>query len=217
MQFAGGKHCELIPKRSGDMMSTFRAYGSAVAMLCAVVLSACSRDPLVPVLYGNFLYNRGDFTKATSVYLDSLMRGRNVEWIHYNLANVYLSLGEADAALGRLELARDVSDSGLLFRVYYNLGNIKYHKGEYQDALTAYRQALEYKPTNRDAKFNYELSLRQLRNTRGEEQGSADASDGSNEELRAQASRLLDYIHGTERVFWVHKEQYTDDATQKDW
>lgn len=199
------------------MMSTFRAYGSAVAMLCAVVLSACSRDPLVPVLYGNFLYNRGDFTKATSVYLDSLMRGRNVEWIHYNLANVYLSLGEADAALGRLELARDVSDSGLLFRVYYNLGNIKYHKGEYQDALTAYRQALEYKPTNRDAKFNYELSLRQLRNTRGEEQGSADASDGSNEELRAQASRLLDYIHGTERVFWVHKEQYTDDATQKDW
>lgn len=47
-------------------------------------------------------------------------------------------------------------------RASYNLGNAKYRSGDLPGALAAYREALRQDPSDQDARWNYEQTLRQL-------------------------------------------------------
>jgi tetratricopeptide (TPR) repeat protein len=59
-------------------------------------------------------------------------------------------------------------------RVEYDVGNVRYRAGDLQGALESYRGALRADPGDEDARYNYELTLRQLESSESEEEQNQD-------------------------------------------
>lgn len=62
-------------------------------------------------------------------------------------------------------------------RVAYDQGNVLYQSGELEAALESYRSALRSDPDDEDARFNYELTLRQLEQEEKQEPGDQDENE----------------------------------------
>lgn len=109
---------------------------------------------------GAELYEEGDwvgaaehFQKAHAEDPDPVLR--------YNLgAAVYQgqNFPEAVEAFGTAVPSEEVTGN----QIAYNLGNALYRNQNLEGALEAYRQALREDPEDADARFNYELVLRQM-------------------------------------------------------
>ena len=189
-----------------------------VVVFTVVMLTSCKwDDSLLKVVYGNYLYNKGEYGEATVVYLDVLEKSAEREWLQYNLANVYLAYGEIESALEQYFAAADTSNKDLLFRIHYNLGNIHYRKGNFEEAITEYIRALENNTSDKDAKYNLELSLQQLRNAQSNINLHSDAGVDDSSSLKEQASRMLDYIHDKERITWSFEPDSGQPEKSRDW
>lgn len=79
-----------------------------------------------------------------------------------------------ERALSEFESVLASDDPDLRAKSFYNLGNSLYRKGRVEESNRAYRRALELSPVDRDAKYNYELTRRQLENRENSENGSKD-------------------------------------------
>lgn len=66
-------------------------------------------------------------------------------------------------ALSEFRSALSTEDPQLKSQTFYNLGNTLYRQGKYREGLQAYRKALELNPADPDAKYNYELVRRMLK------------------------------------------------------
>ena len=72
-------------------------------------------------------------------------------------------------------------------RLAYDQGNVLYRSGELEAALESYRTALRTDPDDEDARFNYELTLRQLEQGQQEEQEQEPGDQGEKEEPDSDA------------------------------
>jgi tetratricopeptide (TPR) repeat protein len=156
------------------------------ALTLLVVAFANGRSsPTLATLEGNYAYSRGDYVGATIRYLqiDDSVTAEDVRrsFLDYNLANVYVSLGELEPGLAALEVAaaRDVPE--LRFRVAYNLGSVLFQLGRAGEAALAFRDALLESPSTHDAKVNLELALRKIASNAEPNANSEVPSSGSGE------------------------------------
>lgn len=153
----------------------FRPKGAGKGLMVLLLLSwgfffqGCSRvwQGAAGVLEGTFFWHQGEYQKAISGFMDSMATAEVLsddtlrQYSTCGLAATYIMQGETEAALGRLqELSPDAPES-LRFVAFYNSGIIAYNQGQYQEAATLFRQALEVDGGNLDAKINLELSLGQ--------------------------------------------------------
>ena len=183
-----------------------------------VILSSCSWDnSFGKVVYGNYLYGKGEFGKATMVYLNVLEESVQKEYLQYNLANVYLAYGEVESAMQKFLKAASTSNGDLLFRIHYNIGNICYQRGDYEAAITEYIHALENKSHDRNAKYNLELALRQLRNAQSNISPHTTPKVENSSSLKEQASRMLDYIQNKEHMIWRFESDSAPSTNTRDW
>lgn len=67
-------------------------------------------------------------------------------------------------------------------RVAYDQGNVLYRSGELEAALESYRTALRTDPEDKDARFNYELTLRQLEQGQEKDQEQEPGDQGEKEQ-----------------------------------
>ncbi|MBR6565665.1 MAG: tetratricopeptide repeat protein, partial [Spirochaetaceae bacterium] len=88
-------------------------------------------------------------------------QGEVLQYSIYGLATTYIMQGETEAALGRLQEITPDAPESLAFAALYNSGVISYNQGNYQEAATLFRKALEIDGSSLDAKINLELSLGQ--------------------------------------------------------
>ena len=158
-----------------------RRRAAALALALAAVTAALAgcgggRPPwdgaTFRVLAGNRDAHRGENLDATRSYrlavqeLEAAARGPAREGdrarVAYDLAGVYFSLGELEAALRLLEGAMEGADAELLFRASFNLGALEYSLGRYPQAAAAYVEALRLKPGAWPAKVNLELCLKRM-------------------------------------------------------
>lgn len=72
-------------------------------------------------------------------------------------------------------------------RLAYDQGNVLYRSGELEAALESYRTALRTDPDDEDARFNYELTLRQLEQGQQEEQEQEPGDQGEKEQQESDA------------------------------
>lgn len=143
---------------------------------------------LVSVERGNRLYRAGNYAEAVDAYRAALADGEDGPVLRYNLGTALLKLGRYDEAEEHLQAALNDVDPDTRERVYYNLGQ-RYledarQSGDpeaqmalYDAAVESYRQALRLRPDDADAKWNYELSVRER-----EEQEQAGGGGGGDEE-----------------------------------
>lgn len=157
------------------------------------------------ILEGTFFWHQGKYQKAISGFMEAMDTASAssqevlLQYSTYGLATTYIMQGETEAALGRLqEISPDAPES-LAFSALYNSGVISYNKGNYQEAATLFRRALEIDGSSLDAKINLELSLGQ--DTR---QGSS----ASQELIPAQETPSDDLVGST--LFSLIRKQEED-------
>lgn len=121
---------------------------------------------------GNRLYRAGKYVEAVQAYRAALESGDDSPTLRYNLGTALLQLGRYGEAEEQLRAALNVVEPELRERVQYNLGQRFLEDARsagdpeaavalYDAAVEAYQQALRLRPEDVDAKWNYELALRE--------------------------------------------------------
>ena len=190
----------------------------AAAMLLSLFgLSSCS-NPTLEVLYGNFRFGQGEYTRATISYMRVLSSGDETGVVRYNLANVYYALGETEPAIDTMqEAAAQEGWAERCFRAYYNLGNFCFDLGDFERAVTSYIAALKQKPEDRDAKINLELALKRLDRGAGVAQaGASGRRPDEQTELGEKYRHLLRTAGEKEGTTWEATEQ-SEPAPDSGW
>jgi Ca-activated chloride channel homolog len=138
---------------------------------------------------GNRLYRAGHYAEAVEAYRSALDTRADGPVLRYNLGTALLRLGRYAEAEQYLKSALDRVDPDDRGLVHYNLGQRFLEEARlssdadaaaalYDTAVEAYRQALRLAPGDADAKWNYELALRE----RDEQQAGGPGDDGEPEE-----------------------------------
>jgi len=139
--------------------------GGAALLLVAGALCALSGEAHAahPLVEGNRRYAAGDFKGAARVYQDALKRTPNDPALAANLGAALYRMGDFQGADEAFTRAQGAKDRTIAARAGHGRGNALFRQERYREALDAYRAALEARPNDADARFNYELTLRKLR------------------------------------------------------
>ena len=125
---------------------------------------------------GNRLFHAGQFEEALTRYGQVLVDDPDSPLLNFNMGAAHYKAGNYDAALSSLARVPGEDDAQpRTARTAYNLGNTRYQIGAaaeaaqpqaaleaYTAAQAAYRRALGLDPSDRDAKFNYELVAKKI-------------------------------------------------------
>ena len=199
--------------------SYFRARLPLAVICFSLLLSSCARvQGKLLIMEGNFFTARGFYTEAISSYLRALAHDDVVPYAEYGLASVYFALGESAIAMERYraakllleELNRD--DRELRHRIYYNMGIIYFEKGEYHEAVNAFRNALILDGSRMAAKRNLELSLLVAARIDSRQDYTAETA-GEGREGAGDTSAIFEYLRQMEMEQWRNREW----ASEDDW
>ena len=147
-------------KRAALAKSPPRA-GSAVAMALGVLLAASDVRAQSDWARGDAAFRRGDYADAESLYARRAKSGARPE-LQVNRATARALMGDRETATN--ELARLTDSKGRVgHEARYNLGTVLGERREYVAALARLREALTRDPNDADARWNYEVLLRQKR------------------------------------------------------
>ena len=116
----------------------------------------------------------GDYQQAYQQWLDELKQSPSNPELNYNAGIAAYRLKSYDEAFELFSKALRTSDPELKERSYYNSGNTLFLKGDgqedvegkltnYYDARYLYKQALELKPHDEDARHNLELLEKRIK------------------------------------------------------
>lgn len=144
----------------------------AGAMAATVALAGCTWSGTVPREAARE-YAVGRYARAASLYRRAIVKGDSRPEMLYNLGTALVAADSLDNAVEPLERASKIDDPELRFRALFNLGLGYLRRGlagapgadstrtALKTTLDTYKRALILRPTDRDAKWNYELALRQ--------------------------------------------------------
>jgi Ca-activated chloride channel family protein len=187
------------------------------ALLCVLLLSSCSKtQSKLLVMEGNFFNTRGFYMEAISYYLKALDYEDAAPYAEYGLASAFFALEEGDAALDRYEEAgkalglKREEHNELKYRIHYNRGIIHFEKGDYDEAVLAFRDALKVDGSRIEAKRNLELSL--LTSLRSAPPQITYSREGTEDGIeRAESSVLFEYLKAKEQEQWKSREWLGED------
>ena len=111
----------------------------------------------------NKSYVKQDYDTAGRLYDEALTKSPDTPELSYNRGNVLYRQGKLGDAAANLRRATDSTDPVLRQKGLYNLGNALHDLGELDMAAKSYREALKLNPADRDAKINYEKTLREMK------------------------------------------------------
>lgn len=185
-----------------------------------------------PWAEGTRLYREGKFGKAAEAFERALSDSASRAAAQYNLGNARYKKGDfAGAAKAFEEAAR----SGTSPDAAYNLGNSYAEQKQWQQALDAYKKALQAQPGSTDAQRNYAYARKQLQRQQQEQQKEQEEKQRKEEPrqedpnakkemnpsnlTKEQAERMLQALRQEEQKISDRKRE-TQDAPpppDKDW
>jgi Ca-activated chloride channel homolog len=111
---------------------------------------------------GNRAYERGDYETAARMYMEALQVEPDNARLYFNLGNALAKMGKPEEAAAAWDQFKELNQSPLeKSKAIYNQGNTAAEQKEWDKALNAYREALKLNPNDTDAKYNYELAVKQ--------------------------------------------------------
>lgn len=193
----------------------------AVGMIGIIVtaLAGCARPPDPAVLF-----EEGNARGAVSAYRAMMAEGDTTALTRYNLGTALLALDSLTEASELLESVRRSADGELRMRARYNAGYAQLRMGRaapaqqasgyFAAARSAYRALLQERFGDEEAKWNYELALRnEPPNAGGGGGGGQDQNDEPQESPpqgsldQRQAEALLNSAAREERDVQGRKQQ----------
>lgn len=103
-------------------------------------------------------YQSGDFSLAIEKYrylLDSMKI--DDDKVRLNMANAYYQLNDTTEALNNYGVLTTSDNKLVQSTAHQQLGVMQHTQEKYKESLSSFKQALKADPTNEDARYNYEL------------------------------------------------------------
>lgn len=143
----------------------------------------------------NGMYGEGDFESAAALYREGLDRSEDASTRSALLNNLGCALYEQEA-FAEAQTAFEAALGAALTtpaqaRAAYNAGNAAARQQDVEAALRFYRRALLAEPDHTDAKFNYELLKRRLRDPSQQPESDNVQPSPFAQRLKAQADSLV--------------------------
>ena len=130
-------------------------------LLCLTAAAQTDRDY---IRRGNRLMRDSIYDKAQVEYQKAIEKDNTNPISHYNLGNALLYQNKAEDAMKEYETAaRLEKDKGRLAQIYHNMGVVLQSAKQFDKAVACYRNSLRNDPTNNETRYNYALSLFQLK------------------------------------------------------
>jgi len=134
-------------------MPAFLAIGF---LLLSSVRGECSEDP-------DQLYEKGRFAEAAKEYADQDMDNPRDIRYRYNRGCADYQASDFKGAMAAFSsVLKRTDDPETRVKAVFNLGNAAFKQGDFASAKAYYQQAIVLDPTNENARFNLELTLREL-------------------------------------------------------
>jgi len=109
------------------------------------------------------LYRQGHFAEAEKIYARSDMDHPKDIRYRYNRGCGAYHGSDYKGAMGAFSsVLRRTKNNEIRFKTLYNLGNTTFKQGDFQSAYEFYKQAVMSYPNNEDARYNLELTLREI-------------------------------------------------------
>ncbi|ODT02818.1 MAG: hypothetical protein ABS52_12495 [Gemmatimonadetes bacterium SCN 70-22] len=165
----------------------------AAAMAGTVAMSGCTWSGSVPREAARE-YAMGRHARAAALYRSAIAKGDARPELMYNLGTALVAADSLPSAIEPLERAARVEEPELRFRAWFNLGLGHLRRGlagapaadstreALATTLETYKRALILRPTDRDAKWNYELALRQQQENGGGGGGGGGGANASQQD-----------------------------------
>jgi tetratricopeptide (TPR) repeat protein len=157
-------------------------------MMFYLLLIALNISPLVNK--ANKFYNKEKYEEAYELYKKASILYPDKEEIKFNLSDCAYKLKryrEAADGFVRLSMSKDIN---LREKSFYNLGNTFMEVGQFEDAISSYKQALLLKPDDKRAKRNLEIAkLMQKEKQKEEEEEEEEEEQEDKEEQKEQQER----------------------------
>lgn len=144
------------PRRPAVVMGATLAVGVFVAAACGGDRTAELNEE------GNERYSEEQFEDALESYREAQVERPDLPELNYNAANALFRNADLERAIEEAQRALNTSDTEVLARAYYSLGNMYASLNRWQEARAAYRNSLIYNPFDVDTKYNLELANRQI-------------------------------------------------------
>jgi Ca-activated chloride channel family protein len=139
-----------------------RAAAAGAAALIGLAVLAGTARAQSDWSRGNGAFRAGRFADAETLYASRAKRGRPPAPLRVNLATARALNAKVGPALAELKpLLDEKGEAGTVAR--YNSGTLLSEQRQYRDALALLRGAIERNPNDEDARWNYEITLRKMR------------------------------------------------------
>ena len=111
------------------------------------------------------LHKEQKYSQALDLYKRAKVNSVNDKYLKSELAQSAYKSGDYESSCSSLQLAIiNETNPNELSRLYYNLGNVFFKKGNYKEAIENYKLSLRKNPENEDAKYNLSQVLRKKNN-----------------------------------------------------
>ncbi len=147
---------------------------------------ARAEAPAGLVAEGNRLYQEGHLAEALEAYRRAQKLAPDSQVIHYNVGNALFKQGEFEKAYDEYRQAFSAKERDLAEWARYNAGNAHFSRKNWPEAIRNYQEALRMNPTDKDAKTNLELALRNMRQEKQQQQQKQDQSQQQDEKQDQQ-------------------------------
>ena len=144
--------------------------GRPVAALFLLIssLTAMTQTDRDYIRRGNRLMRDSVYDKAQVEYQKAIEKDNTNPISHFNLGNALLYQNKAEDAMKEYETAaRLEKDKTRLAQIYHNMGVVLQSAKQFDKAVACYRNSLRNDPTNDETRYNYALSLFQLKKNQG--------------------------------------------------
>ena len=143
----------------------------------------------------NQLYDQGRYDEALELYKEALLLDPSEKKLRMNKGSALYNLGDYDGAKEFYSEALTAEDRATLADAHYNLGNILFRNGQqlqaagnpearkmYQQSLDNYINALDIRPDDKDAKWNLQLTNKQIEEVEQQQQNQQQRGDDSDDQ-----------------------------------
>jgi len=137
----------------------------SVFILLMTTMSMQAQTDRQFITQGNRLFRQGKYAEAEVLYRKALEKNPKNPQAVYNLGNALLFQKKDSAALVQYQQTSKIEKNKTrLAKSFHNMGVIFQTRQMYQEAVSAYAEALRNNPNDDETRYNYVLCKHQLKN-----------------------------------------------------